>query len=274
LAAGVGSPAPLPIAAQPADSSCYYSTTPSAPPKRFALPLGHTLELLQLGGSEVAESACAAVLRDSLGQERWRGEGFGASLHPISGLDLDGDGLPDAVVVLDVGGGNRCCRQHSILRLGSGEALVAELAFDAEYRRDGRGNLLLLETVAFYDLGPDMASAPVLTRIHRLGDRGLEGVTRRHCNALRGTNPTDLPDYAPEPVPSAEAQRAARGATAPVPHAVERTRISLQSLALQELECGEEDRARAWIERGWPAPEAQAEWARLMKAWNPPAGRS
>lgn len=265
LRAGGLAGSPLPIR-QGADSTCGGGTPPGTV-LHLALPAHYTLELARSTDSLDYENACEARVMDSAGKIVWHRSGFWAWLDGWTGHDVNGNGRPDAVMVVDVGGGNRCCREYTILDLGPMMDSLTTLQFEPDILLDPQGRTVFVETVAFYDLGTSMADAPALMRVFQFRQGRLARITGEYCPAL--LTDTTWRKGRPRPLkhPSAEARAASRTATGMLPWQVEQTRTRIMSLALQNLECGHRDAAERLVQGTWPASEADSEFAQLDSAW-------
>jgi hypothetical protein len=254
------------LLAQGADSTCGGGTALGTV-LRLALPGHDTLALVRNADSLDYEDVCEARVSDSGGKIAWRRSGFWAWLDGWTGHDVNGDGRPDAVIVVDVGGGNRCCRESTILGLGVTVDSITTLQFSPLFAVDSLGRTVIFETLAFYDLGEGEADAPVLSRVFQFRDGGLARVTAEYCTGLL-TDTTQRRDRPWHPDhPSAAARAASRAVKGKVPYEAESTRVAVVSLALQYLECGRRDEALHLVRETWPEAEADAQFARVENAW-------
>lgn len=252
--------------AQGPDSTCGGGTAPGTV-LRLALPAHSTLELVRSTDSLDYENACAARVLDRTGKVVWHRSGFWAWLDGWTGHDVNGDGHPDAVVMVDVGGGNGCCRQYTILSLQATPRALDTLEFQPVFALDSLGRTVIYHTVSFYDLGPDMADAPWLKRAFRFRNGARANVTAEYCTEFL-TDTTRREGY-PLPLPhtTPRARAASRTAVGKVPYKFEKTRMAVMSLALQNLECGHRDAAERLVRETWPTAEADSVFARIDAAW-------
>lgn len=251
---------------QGADSTCGGGTAPGTV-LHLALPAQFTLELVRSADSLDYENACEARVLDSAGEVAWHRSGFWAWLDGWTGHDVNGNGRPDAVIVVDVGGGNRCCREYTILDLGPTMDSLTTLQFEPDILLDARGRTVFVETIAFYDLGTSMADAPALMRVFQFRQSRLARITSEYCPGL--LTDTTWRKGKPRPLkhPSTEARATSRTATGKLPWQVEQTRTRMMSLALQNLECGHRDAAERLVRETWPAAVADSEFAQIDSAW-------
>ncbi len=269
LVVGIGAPSAATRAAplrQGADSICGGGTAPGTV-VRLALPAHATLELIRSTDSLDDENACEARVLDPAGKIAWRRSGFRAWLDGWTGHDVNGDGHPDAVVMVDEGGGNHCCRQYTILSLGPTPRALDTLEFQPVFALDSLGRTVIYQTAPFYDLGPDMADAPWLKRAYRFRNGARANVTAAYCTEFL-TDTTRRRGY-PLPLPhtTPDARAASRTAVDTVSYEVEETRVDVMALALQNLECGHRDAAKRLVQETWPAGEADSAFAEIDSAW-------
>ena len=258
-----------------ADSFCF-GGTPPATRLHFELPNGYAFELARNPDSLAYEVACEARVLDVEGDTVWQRVGFNAQLDSWTGHDVNGDGRPNLVVGVDPAGGNHdCCWIYTLFSLGATARVLDTAAFHPWFAEDSHGRTLLYEWVPFYDLGYSMANSPAFVAVFRFQADTLANVTRDHCAGLLGDSAP--PPGAPRRIehPSIEELAASRAISTDdteMLYAVEKTRMTILSLALQELECGHADAARALVTETWPASDADGQWARVETAWRKRAG--
>jgi len=68
---------------------------------------------------------CQATIRNSDGKTIFNNTDWGMEIDPITGRDVNGDGIPDAVLV-SFSGGAHCCSTYHIVSLGENPGLIAE----------------------------------------------------------------------------------------------------------------------------------------------------
>jgi hypothetical protein len=260
-------PAGIPEAAQmPPEIICSYRDAPATTQRR-SLPGNHVIELQRSADKRAVEEACTATIRDASGKTVWSAQGYGALLNAWTGHDVDGDGLPDAVIAVDSGGGNRCCWTYSLVNLLPVFRVVGDLPVAPFFGLDAQKRTVIYEAVAFYDLGPSMADSATITRVHQFSSGRLRDVTRAHCRRIldgtAGAFPTWRPDWE-----QATPARRAESRTAATPTAeLQETRSMVASLALQNLACGQPDEAARLVRETWPPDRAAAQLDTLLKAW-------
>ncbi|MFN7980150.1 MAG: hypothetical protein U0P30_18595 [Vicinamibacterales bacterium] len=185
MAAGLVLMAGAPGAQAPADLPTCYSVDPVGTVRRLALAGGVVAELRRENGLDPDAGDCHLKVTDATGRVVLDRGGFNVRVMPVTGTDLDGDGAPDAVFNVDTAGGNHCCWDTTVVSLKAPARVSAEseaalgFLFDESRRR-----YVAEEVLAFYELGPDMASSPTAVRFHRLGLAGFEDVTRDYCGQL------------------------------------------------------------------------------------------
>lgn len=231
---------------------CYYTDEPGTV-ATYALPTGYMATLQRSAEARAIEDACDIRITGSGGIEVFRQQGYGTSIHQGTGRDLDGDGIAEAVIGTDSGGGNRCCWAYTVLRLGPSPRPIAELNFAPSFHAGAAGATLLSQTQAFYDLGPSMAQSPTVERVHRFERGQLVEVTRRYCVAILAPDATEWPARREVwELLTIARKTASRNATRG-DFAVEETRVAAMSLALQQTLCGQPAAAEALVAEVWPA---------------------
>ncbi len=244
------------LARQQATPSCWSSA--GRPRDRAAqqLPNGFRAVVERSADSLEVETGCSVRLFQG-NRVVWSAQGFGTRIEPESGRDLDGDGVPEAVLSVDVGGGNRCCWSATILRL----ALPVDslpLGFDPDLLTGPDGITLIGEWQADYGLGRSMAEAPAVLRVHRLKEGRLVNVTREYCPVLLGSREEPSLKRWRFERPPPEVLARSRNTSVPVPEDVEQVRAEVVPLALQHMVCGELDSAQALITATWPPLQADS----------------
>lgn len=242
---------------------CHVSDAPGTTLVR-ALPGSFTATVRRSSDATLVEDACTLSVVDGAGVEVFQREGFGVSVSAGTGLDLDGDGVPEAVLGTDSGGGNRCCWTYTVLRLGRVATPLADLGFAPVFLREARG-FALQERQAFYDLGRSMAEAPTLVRIYRLEHGRLVERTPQYCDRLLARDEIEpaRADLWPLLTP---ARKSAAAAGAAGTFEVDQTRMAAVSLALQLRVCGREREADALLGEVWRPSEAAAQRRRVAAA--------
>lgn len=263
----VGERVTAPVAEFP---MCYYTTAPGTE-VRGELPRGFVVTTTRAADPDAADEACTVRVIAPGGAVVYERTGFGVRVLPVTGQDLDADGVPDLVLSVDDGGGNRCCWGTIVLRLAPPLKVLVDVPFAVGWQLDPPRGALAEETVAFYSLGPSMAESPTLTRVYRVSPAGLRDVTGDFCDRLlspAGAGGFDRRhDWAVLTPAQRRASRGfARSGAAQNDDAVSQTRVSATSIALQYLECGRAADARALVDEVWPASEAPARWQTIADA--------
>jgi hypothetical protein len=249
------------------DTHCYYSDPPGRT-LTFVLPGGDRLDLERStdpgddGGAE-----CRATVRVGGGSVLWRAEGFGAGWDEWTGHDVDGDGVPDAVITVDTGGGNACCWRSHVLRLGALPVTVDTLDTITSFREDEAGRTVLWHTVPFYDLGPDRADAPVVLLAQRYRGGRLVDATGEQCPAMLADSAGGFPALRRHWQDATPELRAAARRGDDDAEATTRTRLAVTGLVLQHLACGLQKIARDLVFETWPETQAPERWGTLLATW-------
>jgi hypothetical protein len=253
LAVGVVLLAAPAFAQEPLDlPACYYSEAPGTA-KQARLANGVTAEVRRSDDADATEEACTLRVTDATGRVALSRTAFNARVMPATGNDLDGDGVVDAVLSVDDGGGNRCCWNTIVVTLSSPPRVRAEVPEPLGWQFDPvRKRFVAEEILAFYQLGPDMASSPVALRFHRLGAAGFEDVTGDYCADLLdplGRGPFSRDDDRALLTPARMA--AARAGTGDA-FTNEQTGLAAIAMALQYHVCGRPKNADALLNEAFP----------------------
>lgn len=220
-----------------------------------------------------AEDYCSIKVVGADGTVLWGASGFRAGVHPWNGRDVDGDGRPDAVLMVDTGGGNVCCQTFHVFRLSPAWTPLATLPYWPEFAHVDGEPPLVWHLKPFYHLGRCMACAPLIVLVDQWrGDR-FGDVTPTQCAEIfAGESPWgDWPVKQFEEWAAPERLAAARRAPAgPLPDeasGVEDTRTAATALALQNLACGTPEAARRLVDAAWPPAAATERWERVREAF-------
>ena len=266
-------PGPAEVLAQSLDPWCSEASDPGTV-GTVTLAGELRIELRAAGEDAYPEEHCSVTVTDEAGIALWRAAGFRTAVYsPSDGveLDLDGDGTRDLLLMVDTGGGNRCCQTFHVFRIAPWTE-IARLDFFPILSEARSGPPLVWELVPFYGLGRDMADAPVMLRVHRWDAGELRDVTAEHCDMI-------LADELPGGVRSTldrtalAADRLAAAARGDSTYEADETREAATSLALQYLACGQREEARRLVDAAWPAEAAAARWAEVASAASRTAAR-
>lgn len=267
LAVGMLLLASAAFAQAPADLPACYYTDAAGTVTRAAWPNGATVELRRTTDAGALDDACTVRVTDATGRVVLSRTGFNARVMPATGNDLDGDGTIDGVLSVDDGGGNRCCWNTIVITLSSPPRLRIAIPEPLGWQFDPvRKRFVAEEVLAFYQLGPDMASSPVALRLHHLGRDGFTDVTGDYCDDLLdplGRGPFSRDDdrgvLTPERLTAARADRGDAFAN-------ESTRLAAISMALQYHVCGRPAQADRLLNAAFPVAAAGAMRARVDEA--------
>jgi len=168
----------------------------------------------------VPELACTAELRDPAGRIVFGDSGYSAGLEE-SALDVDNDGKPDVVLVVDSGGGNLGFWEYTVISFSPRPHIVTTLSGPIlHFERDSDGKTFLINKEVFYGLTSSNADAPAIEAYRQFRSGKLVDVTAEHCKLIP-SRPID----------------------------------SDLSRVLQSLYCGQVDEALQQIRQKWPADE-------------------
>jgi len=138
-----------------------------------------------------ADDACTAAIYDQSGKELYRTTGPGVRLDPATGMDIDGDGAPDVVLMNGASGGSGGSWEIEVISLIPKPHLLFEFETDfppAPFQKDLHANVVLWSG----EQGDDLATAykwpraarPAAQRVYRWIDGKLVDVTQDHCEEI------------------------------------------------------------------------------------------
>ena len=193
--------------------------TQTVPTRTKTLWNGFVFAVTRMPGA-VPELACTAELRDPAGRIVFGDSGYSAGLEE-SALDVDNDGKPDVVLVVDSGGGNLGFWEYTVISFSPRPHIVATLSGPIlHFERDSDGKTFLINKEVFYGLTSSNADAPAIEAYRQFRSGKLVDVTAEHCKLIP-SRPID----------------------------------SDLSRVLQSLYCGQVDEALQQIRQKWPADE-------------------
>lgn|GEM_PF-325764 len=242
-------------------------TSPPGARIQFQLPAGYGLVLERTTDTLDVEFICSATVRDSADSVVWKDSGFRTRQDDWTGKDLDGDGEPDAVIGVDTGGGNRCCWGFALIRFSPAFEVMARIDFLPFFANDDSGRVLIQQVVPFYDLGPDMASSPIVILVHQFRQGKLVDITQERCAKILGRTaaPRTILDLGPEwDEVTPEHLAASRQAGKP-DYDVEQSRVAATTIALQQITCGQDSAAAEMVNAAWPPSETAETMVRFRK---------
>jgi hypothetical protein len=215
---------------------------------RRPLVNGYVVEIRRRGSDEYD---CEAVLTDRAGGEAYRTGGFGVRVDDSTGMDVDGDGVPELILYKDVGGGNHCCWTYDVISLKPPARPLFEFQQSgaAEFRRGPRGEVTLWSWEGGF-MGPDgtMAGRIFAQRVYRYGAGRLVEVTPEYCGEITAQ------DSRATPSPDPEALRVFQ-ATGRLNDTTYEVAGDIEILMLQQVFCHRFDAALAVAHELWPAAD-------------------
>jgi hypothetical protein len=247
-AAGIVSPAGAQSPAQRAATLVCATMQPAADTLgRRSLANGYVVEIRRRGDGEYD---CKAVLTDSAGREVYGSGGFGIRVDDATGLDVDGDGVPELILYKDVGGGNHCCWSYDVISLKPPAGVLFEFQQSgaAEFRRGPRGVVTLWSWEGGF-MGPDgtMARRIFAQRVYRYAAGRLTEVTPDYCADIAA-------DSRAAPAPDPEALRVFQ-ATGRLNDTTYEVAGDIERLMLQHVFCRRFDAALVSAREMWPAAD-------------------
>lgn len=134
---------------------------------------------IQAYGKE-QEAECISEVRSAAGKLVFSAEDHGLQILPISGADINGDGVPD-VVIEGYTGGAHCCWNYWILSLGARPRLLFHLynERDADFAKEQCGSILIATLDGRFDYfdGLSHAATPFPPLYFRLEGQRLVDVS-------------------------------------------------------------------------------------------------
>ena len=234
---------------------CRYSVTSEQRVTR-AGPDGFTVTVRRRPAAE--KDACVIEVRDRSQRVVFTRAGFNARLHEDSGRDVDNDGAPDLIVGIETHRTKLCCSEYSILSLKPAPHVVGTFS-NPTFRPDQNRRTVVWAALSFDDLGADLGPVPTIAIVGQYRDGRFADLTSENCSwILAGT----APGWASlsEDLWRLDGTRraASRAEAGPPSIAVETTRASATTVALQMLYCGKDAEARDLIRQVWPDQQQEA----------------
>jgi hypothetical protein len=258
LVAALGQP-PAP------EMSCRYSVRE---PQRATRSVqgGFSVTVRRKADPALTSDACVIEVRDGSGRLLLTREGFNTQLHDDSRRDVDNDGSPDLVIGFDSRGTNRCCSEYAILSLKPAPRVVGTFS-NPSFAVDPNRRTLVWAGLSFEDLGADMGPSPTIATVGQFRDGTFVDLTLDYCQLILAGNSPGRGNLSEDLWQLEGSRRAASRAEAgPPSFAVENTRGSATTVALQMLYCGRDADARELIRQVWPDNQQEAIRASLEAA--------
>jgi hypothetical protein len=234
-----------------AEMVCRYSVAAEQRMTR-AVQDGFSVTVRRKADATLTTDACVIEVRDGAKRIVFTRDGFNARLHDDSGRDVDNDGSPDLIVGVERHRTKLCCSEYSVLSLKAAPRVVGTFS-NPSFRVDQNRRTVVWAALPFDDLGSDVGPVPTITVVGQYRDGRFADLTSEHCGwILAGTAPgwanlsEDLWQL------DGTRRAASRAETGPPSFAVETTRASATTVALQMLYCGKDADARALIRQVWP----------------------
>jgi hypothetical protein len=212
----------------------------------YELSLGPTPD-----AADNPEEACTAAIYNTAGKVVFRTTGFNTRYHDATGMDIDGDGAPDVVLMTDTGGGNHCCWELEVVSLRPKPHLVFRYnpagAFSFRKDRDGNTSLWSVEG-ALIEVGYSMADRPFALMVHKVIDGKLTNVTPESCPAV-----FEDERFVADKSRLSEAEIARFKSVQKISENDWETSLALVEIALQHVYCRQREKAEQAIHSMWPA---------------------
>lgn len=188
---------------------------------------GYVLSITQGQDPEEVEKACEATIVDSKEEAVYETAGYSVELTVPTGEDLDGDGHPEVVLLVDKGGGFHCCLGYEVISFYpsvhkiEGERLPA-VAGRMGFAKDEKGRWIL-KVIDVLEGWNSMAARPGAARIFRFQDGKSIDFTPEYCGSMIDLN--DLNGLSFE-----EIDRFRRGALLPLDTEIFESRVESEAL--------------------------------------------
>jgi hypothetical protein len=259
LVAALGQPPPAP------ELSCRHSVRTEQRSTR-AVQGGYSVTVRRKADPALTKDACVIEVRDRTGRVVLSREGFNTKLHDDSGRDVDHDGSPDLVIGSDSRGTNWCCSEDTILSLKPAPHVLGSFS-NPTFEADAKRRTLVWATLPFDSLGSDMGPVPTIIIVRQFRDGRFVDLTSEYCPVILAGTSRGWTNLSEDLWQIEGSRRAAsRAETGPPSFAVEGTRGSATTVALQMLYCGRDAEARDLIRQVWPDNQQEAVRASLAAA--------
>lgn len=240
-----------------AEMLCRYSVSAEQRATRAAVD-GFSVTVRRKADSALTKDACVVEVRDRSNRIVFTREGFNSRLHDDSGRDVDNDGSADVIVGVEAHRTKLCCSEYSLLSLKPTPHVVGTFS-NPTFRVDENRRTVVWAALPFEDLASDFGPAPTIAIVGQYRDGRFADLTSENCSwILAGT----APGWASlsEDLWRLDGSRraASRAETGPPSLAVETTRASATTVALQMLYCGKDAEARDLIRQVWPDQQQEA----------------
>ena len=240
-----------------AEMICRYSVSAD---QRTTRPVqdGFSVTIRRKADSALTNDACVVEVRDAAKRIVFAREGFNTKLHEDSGRDVDNDGAPDLIVGVERHRTKLCCSEYSILSTKPAPRVVGTYS-NPSFRVDQNRRTVVWAALPFDDLASDIGPVPTITIVGQYRDGRFADLTSEHCAwILAGT----APGWAnlSEDLWQLDGTRrvASRAETGTPSYAVETTRASATTVALQMLYCAKEADTHALIRQVWPDQQQES----------------
>ncbi len=199
------------------------------------------------------DGGCRATVSGPRKRTIFSDGGFGAAVDAGTGTDIDGDGVPDLVLMMDTGGGNHCCWKYVVISLKAPAHKLFEFPWEGatDFRRDARGRTALWSWEGGF-MGPEgtMATRLFAQRVYRWSAVAskLVEVTPEFCPGI-------FADSVRAPRTPDATELKAFEVAGKVTNQVTAAAGDIESLMLQHVFCRQFDRAADVMRTMWPAPD-------------------
>jgi hypothetical protein len=213
---------------------------------------GFSVTVRRKADPTLTKDACVIEVRNPSKRLVFTREGFNTKLHEDSGRDVDNDGAPDLVVGAESRATNSCCSEYSILSLTPSPHVVGTFS-NPSFEVDRNRRTVVWAVRSFDDLAADMGPVPTIAIVGQYRDGTFADLTSEHCPVILAGTARGWASLSDDLWQLDGSRRAAsRAESGPPSFAVETTRGSATTVALQMLYCGRDADARELIRQVWP----------------------
>lgn len=218
---------------------------------------------------------CTAAIYNRAGRVVFRTTGFGVIFdEEHTGMDFDGDGKGEVVLITDVAGGAHCCwvynvvtllpKPHRLFDVGEGAAV--------DFAKDEQGKMVIWERIGGPTGYTSMAQRPFAERAYRVTDGKLVDATPEFAAKLFSPGAADYDEWirtlTPENIKKLQSVKEFRSG---IDEDTEEIASSLLARSLQRVLCHQFDLAEADLNL-WPESsreEMKEEFALSVKEFSP-----
>jgi hypothetical protein len=211
---------------------------------------------------------CRATVRSSKGTLIFEQEDWGIEIDPITGRDVNGDGIPDAVLV-SFSGGAHCCWSYYIISLGKRPGLIAKFENQAsasfqDLRRDGKVQIVVRDGTFDFDFGLSHAFSPFPLLIVQLHGSTFQDVSAGFRALYEKEIQRERSQLNPESLQEFARSHSSEGLDSADHEAIE---CSILLMALDYLYAQRTRDARNVLDEFWPVESREQTWQEMIRGY-------